>query len=166
MISRHEPVTAYRIVRLFEADPVSGFNESMGQVYPAINRMSDRGLVAGERIDRDRRQTVKWTLSQHGEHELREWAQDFKPDDMILADPLHPKVLTLGLMPYQDRLDWLSRVKQDLSDKLIDLEAAAQGLCSYDARLIHDGLLSSARARMDWLDRVFVETVKNNDRDN
>lgn len=159
-ISRHQPVTAYRITMLYQAGPVCGFNESMGQVYPAIRRLSDRGLICGDRDIGDRRRTVKWWCTGRGEDALRDWVRDLRPRQMMLADPLHAKVLSLELMAYAERLDWLSRAKVDLTEKLSSIETDRDGCGSPYENLIKDGLLSSARARMDWLDRVFVETVK------
>ncbi len=47
LMLRQQPVTAYQLFRFFETSPVTSINASKGQLYPAIRRLRERGLIEG-----------------------------------------------------------------------------------------------------------------------
>ena len=159
-VSRFQPITAYGVAKLFTASPASGFNESHGQVYPAIRRFADRGFIAGEREADDARRTIKWECTEIGERALKEWVRESRPSHMVLIDPLHEKVLLLGLMSHRERLDWIIKTKSELMNKISAIEKNRKDAPRVFEDLVDDGRITSIRARMDWLDRIFFELAK------
>ena len=159
-VSRFQPITAYGVAKLFAASPASGFNESMGQVYPAIRRFADQGFITGKREADDARRTTKWECTEKGELALKDWIRESRPAHMVLIDPLHEKVLLFGLMSHQERIDWIIQAKSELMDKVSTIEESRKDAPRAFEDLVDDGRITSIRARMDWLDRIFFELAK------
>lgn len=160
LIRRTQPVTAYRIVKVFEKSPVAAFNSSLGQVYPTIKRLSNEGLAKSETVAGDARGTVTWQCTDQGEEALRDWVMDVKSSHLLMEDPLRTKLMSFDLLTQEERILWLVDVKAELAAKLEEQLAYDQAVELPYQELVNDNAISGLRARMDWLDRVLNKIVK------
>ncbi len=165
LVRRTQPVTAYRIVKIFESSPVAAFNSSLGQVYPTIKRLAKAELVESVSVDGDGRGTAIWTCSEKGEAALRNWVLDIKSSHLLMEDPLRTKLMSFDLLSQEERILWLVDVKAELSAKLEEQMAYDQDVELPYQDMVHDNVVSSLRSRMDWLDRVLSKIVKSNRRE-
>lgn len=159
LVRRTQPVTAYRIVKIFELSPVAAFNSSLGQVYPTIKRLAKTGLVESISVEGDARGTATWTCTDKGAAALRNWVLDIKSSHLLMDDPLRTKLMSFDLLTQEERLLWLVDVKAELSSKLEEQVAYDQNVELPYQDAVHDNVVSSLRARMDWLDRVLKKIV-------
>jgi len=66
--------SGYDISRTFEKARYLFWNESYGQIYPALKKLHERGLVTRHREERDVGPTKKiYTLTDEGRDELARW---------------------------------------------------------------------------------------------
>jgi DNA-binding PadR family transcriptional regulator len=159
-VLRHQPVTAYRIAKLYSMDPVTSFNSSKGQVYPMIRRFSEAGLVEGSSVSGDGRGTEKWRCTKKGEAAVKRWAGQVKPSHLLLEDPLRTKVMSFDLLSHDERVQWVLDAKTQLAAKLEELEEYARQVDVPYQPFVHDNAVNSLRSRMDWLDRMLFTMVK------
>ncbi|RED16307.1 PadR family transcriptional regulator [Parasphingopyxis lamellibrachiae] len=160
LVRRTQPVTAYRIVKIFEMSPVAAFNSSLGQVYPTIKRLAKAGLVESVAVEGDARGTATWTCTKKGQEALRNWVLDIKSSHLLMDDPLRTKLMSFDLLTQEERILWLVDVKAELSAKLEEQIAYDQEVELPYQEAVHDNVVSSLRSRMDWLDRVLGKIVK------
>ena len=160
LVRRTQPVTAYRIVKIFEKSPVAAFNSSLGQVYPTMKRLAKDGLVESTTVADDGRGTATWTCTTAGEDALRDWVLDIKSSHLLIEDPLRTKLMSFDLLSQEERMLWLVDVKAVLAAKLEEQIAYDQEVEMPYQDLVHDNAISGLRARMDWLDRVLAKIVK------
>lgn len=165
LVRRTQPVTAYRIVKIFELSPVAAFNSSLGQVYPTIKRLAKAGLVESVAVEGDARGTATWTCTDKGQEALRNWVLDIKSSHLLMDDPLRTKLMSFDLLTQEERILWLVDVKAELSAKLEEQIAYNQEVELPYQEVVHDNVVSSLRARMDWLDRVLGKIVKSSRRE-
>ena len=97
LVRRTEPVTAYRIVKIFDLSPVAAFNTSLGQVYPTIKRLAKAGLVEGVAVEDDARGTAKWRCTDKGVAALREWVLDIKSSHVGSGTEVPGRVTNVAL---------------------------------------------------------------------
>ncbi|MEM8694761.1 MAG: PadR family transcriptional regulator [Pseudomonadota bacterium] len=165
LVRRTQPVTAYRIVKIYEKSPVASFNSSLGQVYPTIKRLAKDGLLEGATVAGDGRGTANWTCTAKGEDALRDWVLDIKSSHLLMEDPLRTKLMSFDLLSQEERLVWLVDVKSELAAKLEEQLSYDQNVEIPYQDLVHDNAVSALRMRMDWLDRVLQKIVKKRDGD-
>lgn len=159
-VRRFQPITVYGLSKLYKKSPVGTFNESKGQLYVMIRKFKELGLVEGEPVPGDARGTEKWRCTDAGRKALESWIVDFKPSHMVLHDPLRTKVLYFDLLSREDQLEWIAEAKAQLAEGLERIEKYNATAEKPFQDLIYDSLVSSARARMDWLDRVFFSVTR------
>lgn len=78
--------TAFKVRQAFKLSPSFEWQGSAGAVYPAINRLVDKGLITAETLP-DARGTKKLSLTVAGKAELTEWSLDVSGSLSIGADP-------------------------------------------------------------------------------
>jgi DNA-binding PadR family transcriptional regulator len=159
LIVRAEPITAYKILRAYELSPVTNYNNSKGTVYPIIRRLKQRGLVVSSPVVDDGRGTEQLGSTEAGRAAVRLWARDI-PSQLLAEDPLRTRVQSFDLLSRMERIEWCAKAKAALADKLDELGAYGESVDVPFKDLVHDGAVSSIRARMDWLDRVLRVVVQ------
>ena len=160
LVRRTQPITAYRIVKIYETSPVAAFNTSLGQVYPMIKRLAKSGLIEGTAVADDGRGTANWTCTEQGVSALRDWVFEIRPSHLMMEDPLRTKLMSFDLLSHEERIHWLVDIKSELAAKLEEQEAYDDAVHLPFQDLVHDNAVSSLRMRMDWLDRVLKRIVK------
>jgi DNA-binding PadR family transcriptional regulator len=90
-IAHRGNTTAFRVRRAFELSPSIEWSGSAGAIYPAIRRLRERGLLAGEATG-DRRATVRLSLTDEGEAAMLAWACDPERASSVGLDPFRLRV--------------------------------------------------------------------------
>lgn len=69
------PMSGYDVKQFLER-PISNFwSESYGQIYPALERLEDDGLVTGRDESRDGRERRVYAITEAGRERLRAWLE-------------------------------------------------------------------------------------------
>lgn len=154
VVRRHEPVTGYQIVQIYQKNPVASFNKSKGQIYPMIRRFNKAGLIEGSIVEGDGRGTETWCCTDAGIQALRQWSRQISDALLLLDDPLRTRVMAFDLLSEKERLEWIVDAKAKIAQKLEDIETYHADLEVPFERFVHDNSVSALRMRMDWLDRL------------
>jgi hypothetical protein len=107
----------------------------------------------------DGRGTEQLRSTEAGREAVRLWTKDIPPQ-LLSEDPLRTRVQSFDLLSRLERIEWCAKAKAGLADKLDELEAYRDTVDVPFKDLVHDGAVSSIRARMDWLDRVLRVVVQ------
>jgi DNA-binding PadR family transcriptional regulator len=160
LVLRVQPVTAYQIARIYEESPVSNFNTSKGKLYPLIRRLRTLGLLEGRPVEGDARGTERLEGTEQGKAAVRHWLKRIRPAHLLLEDPLRTKIQSFDLLSREEQLEWIVGVKARLLEKLEELEAYGEQVTVPYHAFVHDNAVTALRARMDWLDRILYQMVK------
>lgn len=158
-IVRGEPITAYQIKKIYEESPVSNFNTSTGKIYPMIRRLSEAGYLRARAVKGDARGTEQLTTTKEGKEAVRTWIKDLRPGHLLPEDPLRTKVQSFELLTREERIEWISKLKMQLIEKLESVEQYGREKWVPYQALVHDNAVRSLRSRMDWLDLVLSQVV-------
>lgn len=135
-ITHRGNATAFRVRRAFELSPSVEWSGSAGAIYPAIRRLRERGLIAGETTG-DRRATVQLSVTAAGQAAMIAWACD--PD----------RASSVGLDPFRLRAGvWTQLPPVRRASAMHDTEAAIR------ANII---FLEEYRLRLDEVEAARVE---------
>lgn len=141
--------SAFRVRRAFQTSPSTEWSGSSGAVYPAIRRLTERGLVNAELLQTARRAS-RLTLTAEGERALDEWATDVGRAIGVGLDPFRLRSGIWAGLPPDRRRDLLRRLIE-----AIDAERRADGAVQLDAterpRAAWAAILQEARR--EWLAR-------------
>ena len=158
-IRRNQPLTAQEMVMLFRTSPV-GCCHSDEDIYAAIDRLSQCELVA------IRQQIGNWPTTEllhctaAGEAALRVWIRHIKPSDLLPGEPMRTKILGFDLLSFDERIEWIVAVKTAISKRRGEIEDSAKNSDSELLTFANDDALGTLRARMDWLNMVMFELIK------
>jgi DNA-binding PadR family transcriptional regulator len=160
LVHRIQPTTTYQIWRIYEASPVSSFNTSKGKVYPLIDRLVARKLLASEKVETDGRGTERLSCTALGEQALRRWVGEIKPSHLLLEDPLRTKVQSFYLLSRDEQIDWITGAKEQLADRLDLLDEYGRSVTVPYLDFVHDNAVRATRARVAWLDRMLTTLLR------
>ena len=160
LLIRVEPATTYQIAKIYAESPVSNFGTSKGKVYPLARRLEKRGLVEARAVEGDSRGSEQLVCTSQGKRAVHAWIMDIRPHHVLLDDPLRTKVQSFNLLSKNQRLEWIADAKAALQGKLEELESYGKAVTVPFKDLVHDNAVSSVRARLDWLDRMLISTVR------
>lgn len=165
LVARAEPITAYQIAKVYEESPVSNFNTSKGKIYPMIKRLRQAGLLRARSVKGDARGTERLETTSKGRQAIRAWIKDIRPSHLLPEDPLRTKVQSFDLLSREERIEWVSELKVELLKKLDQLEQYGREVTVPYQELVHENAMRSLRSRMDWLDLVLNQVVRQTERD-
>ncbi len=149
-IRRHGVCTAYRVRRTFEASRSLEWSRSAGAVYPAIRRLTARGLIVAEVAEDDGRGTQQLALSAKGMAALRAWATDVERAVGPGVDPFRTRAGEWEALSPAKRRVQLEKLERALDERVAELEAAiAEADEGQIARLELDRALQLSR--LEWL---------------
>ena len=135
-IAHRDNTTAFRVRRAFERSPSVEWSGSAGAIYPAIRRLRERGLVAGEATG-DRRATMRLSLTAAGEAAMLAWA--CAPD----------RAASVGLDPFRLRAGiWTRLSPERRAGAMRDAEGAIRANIAF---------LEDYRAGLDEVEAARVE---------
>jgi DNA-binding PadR family transcriptional regulator len=160
VILRQQPVTAYQVMRIYELSPVSSFNTSKGGLYPAINRLRERGYLSAEVIEGDRRGSERLSCTPAGVEAVKQWVLDLRDTHFLPIDPLRTKVMSFNLLSRDEQIEWIVDAKAQLQAKLDEVNVYDTTVEIPFQALIHDNAVTALQSRIQWLDRLMQYVVK------
>jgi DNA-binding PadR family transcriptional regulator len=163
LVARNQPVTAYQLVMMYEQSPVSTFNTSKGAVYPIIKRLKERGFLAAERVETDKRGTETLRCTADGQRALKQWVLAIDPGFALLADPLRTRVLSLNLLTRDELLEWIVAAKRIVIDKKEEVAAYNARVDVPYQKIVNAATEGVLNAKLHWLDLLMFAAVEQDD---
>jgi DNA-binding PadR family transcriptional regulator len=160
LVARAGPITAYQISKVYEDSPVSNYNSSKGKIYPMIRRLRVANLLSSEPVPGDGRGTEQLSITEDGIKAVREWILRISQPQLLPDDPLRTRLQSMDLLSLEERLQWVSDVREQLRAKLNSLEQYGNEVSTPFHDLVHDNAVRSIQSRMDWLDRVLAAMLR------
>jgi PadR family transcriptional regulator AphA len=118
------PGTGYDLTRRFEASLSHAWHASHSQIYPALARLQDGGLV--QEAGRGARRSRTWAITDAGRVELDRWLVEVQPN-RHQRNETALRWFLLPLLPADQRRAALEREIANIVDSTAFLEASAAG---------------------------------------
>ena len=148
-----DAVTAYQVRRAFETSRSQEWSGSAGAVYPAIRRMTERGLIATQSDVSDGRGTARLSLTKEGKAALQAWASDAARAVGPGVDPFRMRASEWMAWPAAKRRSMANKLERALRERIAELETAIEEEaehCSPRTQLD----LELQHSRLEWLRRT------------
>jgi DNA-binding PadR family transcriptional regulator len=159
LIVREEPVTPYHLYRSLANSPTKAINSSKGQLYPAIRRLKDRGLIITERVEGDRRNAERVSATETGKAAVRTWVQNIELSHIVLDDPLRTRVLAFDLLTKPEQLAWIAEAKALVKAKAVELDNFNNAVTLPFQDYAFMTAAESLRVKMDALDELLYQVA-------
>ena len=159
LMLRQQPVTAYQLFRFFETSPVTSINASKGQLYPAIKRLRQRGLIDGRKVAGDGRGAEELSVTEAGAEAVRTWVRDIDGTHIALDDPLRTRILSFDLLSREERLQWIARAKALVKQRRAIVDDYNQSVTVPYQDFAYSSVVEALRTRMDWLDELLFHVA-------
>ncbi|HEY0414179.1 MAG TPA: PadR family transcriptional regulator [Allosphingosinicella sp.] len=163
LVLRRQPVTAYQLFKVYEQSPVTSFNASKGSLYPLINRLKAAGLIEAERKEGDGRNAETLRCSEAGAEAVRRWLKDLKISHVMLDDPLRTMMLSLDRLTRDEQIEWVADAKALVQAKMAAVEAYSRSVSVPFQDIAHRSTTEMLRVKMEWLDALLYQVVKQRD---
>ena len=159
LVLRQQPVTAYQLFRMFEQSPVTSINSSKGQLYPAIRRLRERGLLDARKVAGDGRKSEELSVTNAGRAAVREWTRNIEPAHIVLDDPLRTRILSFDVLSREERLEWIARAKALVKQRraIVDEYNASVDVPFQD--FAYSSVTETLRLKMEWLDELLYHVA-------
>jgi DNA-binding PadR family transcriptional regulator len=156
MVWVRAPCTPYRVRQFFLRSPSPHWSGSAGAVYPLLDRLTRRRLLAFQTRFTGRRSGREYRLTRRGLEELRRWIAGGISERTagVPVDPLRVRIRFLGSLSLNQRNAFLKEARRKVGAHLRTVERdcrarrAAGDTFSY---LTARGALLALRARIAWL---------------
>jgi len=161
LVALDQPCTAYHIRQRFIQSPSPRWSGSAGAIYPALSRLTERGLLAA-REDSENPRRARWLrITSRGRKALKDaLLAPVTRRDVMDYDPLRARVRALGALPASSRVEALAHSSEELDDALTDAKNFLRDVMDEAADpyrvLAALGGLRAAAARRRWLDDVMM----------
>ncbi len=93
VVLRDGPCTSYAVKELFRASPSEFWSGSAGSIYPLMQRLETRGLVASEQGSTGRRSRKEYRITAAGRRAFRRWLTDAERAAGMGFDPLRTRLV-------------------------------------------------------------------------
>jgi len=135
---------------MFLDSPSSHWSGSAGAVYPVLERLERRGLVAAAHAPNGKRDAWTYTITPAGRGQFRAWLEPpFAPDVVSLPpDPLRTRLSFLSVLPAARRARFVARAVAALRTELELLSARDE--LDLDERSSQAAGILAQRARLEW----------------
>ncbi len=155
-----EPMSGYDVKQYLEQTVSHFWSESYGQIYPALRRLEEEGLVEGrtERGEKGQNKRV-YSITEAGRRELEDWLR--QPASPVQARYEHSLKLFFGHNVGPDTcLEHLERIRQQTEDDLAHyrvweeelqewMEREPDSRAAYSLVVLRGGVLYS-RMVLEW----------------
>ena len=159
LVMRQQPASAYQLFKIFEQSPVTSFNASKGQLYPAIRRLKERGFLHAKKVAGDGRNAEELTVTKAGQGAIRAWVRDLAATHIVLEDPLRTRIMSFGLLTREERLEWIARAKALVKQRADVVDAYAASVDVPYQSFVHSSIIDALRVKMEWLDALLYHTA-------
>ncbi len=154
LIQRKGPLSAYQIAKEYDGSPIYTFNTAKGKLYPLLERLIERGLLASEQLPDDRRRTRLYRCTDSGRQALKQWVGSFRDEHELPPDPLRRKLQAFELLTLQEQRAWVDEAWARLTKRLAAVEAFDWEVEGKFMRLAQENARQSLQARLQWLDEL------------
>ncbi|MDX1578623.1 MAG: PadR family transcriptional regulator [Gemmatimonadota bacterium] len=120
----HRPMSGYDVKQFLERTVVHFWSESFGQIYPALRRLEEEGLVEGrvEPGERGREKTV-YRITEAGRQRLAGWLE--RPAEPVRPRYEHSLKLFFGhVVGPETSLEHVERLRRESRERLDGYRAA------------------------------------------
>lgn len=93
VVLRDGPCTSYAVKELFRASPSDFWSGSAGSIYPLMQRLEKRGLVASEQGSTGRRGRRDYRITAAGRRAFNRWLTDAERAAGMGFDPLRTRLV-------------------------------------------------------------------------
>ena len=159
LVLRQQPVTAYQLFRMFEQSPVTSINSSKGQLYPAIRRLRERGLLAARKVAGDGRKSEELSVTDAGQAAVREWTRNIEPQHIVLDDPLRTRILSFDVLSRKERLEWIARAKALVKQRRAIVDEYNSSVDVPFQAFAYSSVTETLRLKMEWLDELLYHVA-------
>jgi len=159
LILRQQPVTAYQLFRFFETSPVTSINASKGQLYPAIKRLRERGLIEGRKVAGDGRGAEALSVTDAGRDMVRSWTRAIDAKHITLDDPLRTRILSFDMLSRDERLEWIVKAKALVKQRRAIVEEYNQSVTVPYQDFAYASVMEALRVKMEWLDELLFHVA-------
>jgi DNA-binding PadR family transcriptional regulator len=140
--------TPYAVRRMFLDSPSSHWSGSAGAVYPVLERLEERGLVAATHAPRGEREAWTYALTAAGRRRFRTWLEPPFAAEFVSVppDPLRTRLSFLGVLDAAQRRRFLVRAVAALRQELAALARRHEE--DEDERCAHAAAVHACEARV------------------
>lgn len=161
LIARLETPTTYTVFAVLESTPTASLQASKGAIYPIVERLKARNLVAVTEVPNSGRGAETLAVTEAGMIAVREWVRDIRDDHILPYDPLRMRIPALQFLSPDERMEWLATAKQLNQKKADEVDAfRAEASQAPFAGVEHGAALSALWGQSKWLDKLFIELVE------
>lgn len=143
--------TAFKVRMAFQDSRSLEWRGSAGAVYPAIRRLSARGLIISEPTDSGRR-TSLLSLTPLGITSLENWICDLARASSVGLDPFRLRAGMWSQLTNSRRDEALPRLRQAIEDEIKSMEDYMQTLDPVERPRIELAIQLNL-TRLHWLDK-------------
>jgi DNA-binding PadR family transcriptional regulator len=162
LIARCQPVTRYQLYKAFKDLPTTSYNASKGSLYPLVERMIDRDFVQTGGL-RGPRQGEVLKITRLGKRALTGWILQTGPEQSFTRDPLLLRMMSLSDLKPSERVRWIANAKAAILEKKRELNEHGQSADGPYMDIVQGIALSMIEAKLEWLDRLLIQIVKETD---
>ena len=159
LVVREQPVRPYQLYKMFEDSPVTSINSSKGQLYPAIRRLKEKGLVTSRNVGGKTRKIEELSASKKGREAARLWTFNIADPHINLEDPLRTRVLSFDLLTKEQQIEWITNAKSLVKARRGIVEEFNRSVTVPYQRFAYLSTMETLRVKMEWLDELLYEIV-------
>lgn len=152
------PQSGYDLRKIFETTPMGHYSSSPGAIYPALKRLEEQGLIAGEVADRETLRPKRiYSATLEGIEVLRDWVSlpIAKEDLLHKDDELILRFALMGSVVDSDTTRrFLEQMKEALDQYIPELEEVLAAMPKEGpphGRLALGSGIGAYRARQEWV---------------
>ena len=161
-----QPRSGYDLRKVFASSPMAHYGNSPGAIYPALQRLEERGLVSG-RVDRTRSMRPRriFQTTKEGDTTLQEWTSRPATRDDV-AWRMHELVLRFAFMELAGAaatIRFLSSLADEIEGHVDHLQAvlsAMQDPSMHHGRLAMQFGIDTYRAQAVWARQALTSLEK------
>jgi DNA-binding PadR family transcriptional regulator len=160
LIARLEAPTTYTIFAVLEATPTASMQASKGAIYPIVERLKARALVAVTQVPNSGRGAETLAVTAAGMEAVREWVRDIRDEHILPYDPLRMRIPALQFLSPEERMEWLATAKQLNQRKADQVDAFQAEAETAFAEVEQSAAFSSLWGQSKWLDKLLIELIE------
>ena len=156
----YEDMHGYRIKNHLERNFGHMWTVNFGQIYPALGKMLDEGLVTMKEVRQENAPSRKlYSITPKGKKEFRRWIESTPEKNMVLRDPFLLRFTFFSFGDTQKALDMIAEQKRLYEELLVKRRESLErwrGRNVY-VRLVAELGVSFNEMMIDWLERAAKE---------
>lgn len=112
------PCSPYDVRRHMQESPSTQWSGSAGAIYPLMQRLHRKGLLAARSERRGKRRRKEYSVTSNGIAVIKQWIGPPLVSDAVTVayDPLRSRARFLGLMTPAERREWVDAASLALAE--------------------------------------------------